>query len=123
VAKGFGAAWSAVELHGGPKRLIEIRRGRHDFGWRISGEVSPRSSIQSEISVEIKTRAGTSSLCESGWHPYISKMGLSCLLLTSDPALLQMMRHSCIAAEVDLELRTDAASVIELSARRHSMAS
>ena len=46
-------------------------------------------------------------------------MGLSCLLLTSDPALLQMMRHSCIAAEVDLELRTDAASAIELSARRH----
>jgi hypothetical protein len=49
----------------------------------------------------------------------LSKMGLSCLLLTSDPALLQTMRDGCIAAEVDLELRTDAASAIELSARRH----
>ena len=30
-----------------------------------------------------------------------------------------MVRNSCIAAEVDVELRTDAASAIELSARRH----
>jgi DNA-binding response OmpR family regulator len=46
-------------------------------------------------------------------------MGLTCLLLTSDPALLEIMRASFSAARVDLELRTDAASAIELSARRH----
>jgi ActR/RegA family two-component response regulator len=46
-------------------------------------------------------------------------MGLTCLLLTSDAALLEVMRNSFSAARVDLELRTDAASVIELSARRH----
>jgi DNA-binding response OmpR family regulator len=49
----------------------------------------------------------------------LTKLGLNCLLVTSDLALLQMMRHSCVAAKVDLELRTDAASAIELSARRH----
>jgi CheY-like chemotaxis protein len=66
-------------------------------------------------------RAGVPpSLYESSDGVYtLSKMGLSCLLLTSDPALLQMMRHSCIAVEINLELRTDAASAIELSARRH----
>ncbi len=45
-------------------------------------------------------------------------MGLSCLLLTSDAALLEVVRTSFNAASVDLELRADAASAIELSARR-----
>jgi CheY-like chemotaxis protein len=46
-------------------------------------------------------------------------MGLNCLLLTSDAELLATMRTSFNAANVDLELRTDAASAVELSARRH----
>jgi ActR/RegA family two-component response regulator len=46
-------------------------------------------------------------------------MRLSCLLLTSDATLLEVMRTSFNAVSVDLELRTDAASAIELSARRH----
>lgn len=46
-------------------------------------------------------------------------MGLRCLLLTSDATLLEIMRTSFNAASVDLELRTDAASAVELSARRH----
>ncbi len=46
-------------------------------------------------------------------------MGLSCLLLTSDATLLEVMRTSFNAASVHLELRIDAASAIELSARRH----
>ena len=46
-------------------------------------------------------------------------MGLSCLLLTSDATLLKVMRTGFSAARVDLELRTDAASAIELSSRRH----
>jgi DNA-binding response OmpR family regulator len=46
-------------------------------------------------------------------------MGLSCLLLTSDATLLKIMRTGFSAASVDLELRTDAASAIELSSRRH----
>jgi CheY-like chemotaxis protein len=46
-------------------------------------------------------------------------MGLSCLLLTSDATLLEVVRTSFNAVRVDLELRTDAASAIELSARRH----
>jgi hypothetical protein len=58
-------------------------------------------------------------LCESRSCAYIDKMGLSCLLLTSDATLLEIMRTSFNAASVDLELRTDAASAIELSARRH----
>ena len=50
---------------------------------------------------------------------YIKEMGLSCLLLTSDASAAEVMRSSFSAARVDLELRTDAASAIELSARRH----
>lgn len=50
---------------------------------------------------------------------YIGKMGLSCLLLTIDATLLKVMRTSFNVVSVDLELRTDAASAIELSARRH----
>jgi hypothetical protein len=46
-------------------------------------------------------------------------MELSFLLLTSDATLVEVMRTSFNAASVDLELRTDAASAIELSARRH----
>jgi DNA-binding response OmpR family regulator len=46
-------------------------------------------------------------------------MGLSCLLLTSDATLLKVMRTGFSAAKVDLELRRDAVSAIELSARRH----
>jgi DNA-binding response OmpR family regulator len=46
-------------------------------------------------------------------------MGLRCLLLTSDAMLLKAMRTGFSAASVDLELRTDAASAIELSSRRH----
>jgi DNA-binding response OmpR family regulator len=46
-------------------------------------------------------------------------MALSCLLLTSDAMLSKLMRTGFSAASVDLELRTDAASAIELSSRRH----
>lgn len=46
-------------------------------------------------------------------------MGLHCLLLTGDPRLLELMRTRFSAAGVELELRNDAASAIELSARRH----
>ena len=76
---------------------------------------------QSSISqVEIKMRARyLRHFANPDGVDTLVKMGLSCLLLTSDPTLLQMMRHSCIAAEVDLELRRDAASAIELAARRH----
>ena len=59
------------------------------------------------------------SLCESWSFAYIEKMGLSCLLLTSDATLLKVMRTGFSAASVDLELRTDAAGAIELSSRRH----
>ena len=44
---------------------------------------------------------------------------MNCLLLTSDPVLLKVIRTSFSAAGVELELRTDAASAIEVSARRH----
>ena len=44
---------------------------------------------------------------------------MSCLLLTSDPALLKVIRTSFSATGVELELRTDAAGAIEVSARRH----
>ena len=46
-------------------------------------------------------------------------MELTCPLLTSDATLLEVMRASFNATSVDLELRTDAASALELSARRH----
>src|SRR6266480_6359361 len=46
-------------------------------------------------------------------------MGLGCLLLTSDAMLLEVIRNNFSAARIGLELRTDAASAIELSARRH----
>ena|SRR5712692_10889365 len=46
-------------------------------------------------------------------------MGLGCLLLTRDATLLKVVRTSFSAASVELELRTDAASAIELAARRH----
>jgi DNA-binding response OmpR family regulator len=45
-------------------------------------------------------------------------MGLNFLLLTSDATLLKVIQSSFSAATVGLELRTDAASAIELSARR-----
>lgn len=46
-------------------------------------------------------------------------MGLNCLLLTSDMTLLEVIRTGFSATSVKLEMRTDAASAIELSARRH----
>lgn len=46
-------------------------------------------------------------------------MGLHCLLLTSDATLLKVAGSSFKAMNVELELRADAASAIELSARRH----
>src|ERR1700694_540706 len=46
-------------------------------------------------------------------------MGLNCLLLTSDATLLEGIRTGFSAASVELEMRADAASAIELSARRH----
>jgi ActR/RegA family two-component response regulator len=61
----------------------------------------------------------TLSPCESRLCAYIEKMELTCLLLTSDATLLEVMRASFNATSVDLELRTDAASALELSARRH----
>ena len=46
-------------------------------------------------------------------------MGLNCLLVTGDAALLEVFRKGFCATSVELEMRTDAASAIELSARRH----
>ena len=46
-------------------------------------------------------------------------MGLNCLLLTRDVTLLEVMRTGFSAMSVELEMRSDAASAIELSARRH----
>lgn len=46
-------------------------------------------------------------------------MGLTCLLLTSDAALLDVVRTTFSAVGVGLELRADAASAIELTDRRH----
>jgi CheY-like chemotaxis protein len=46
-------------------------------------------------------------------------MDLTCLLLTGDGALLKLVRESLGAANVRLEVRTDAASAIELARRRH----
>jgi ActR/RegA family two-component response regulator len=46
-------------------------------------------------------------------------MGLHCLLLTSDTALLKVIGASLSAVGIELEIRTNAASAIDLSARRH----
>jgi hypothetical protein len=48
-------------------------------------------------------------------------MGLTYLLLTStsDVTLLEVIRAGFSATSVDLEMRADAASAIELSVRRH----
>ena len=46
-------------------------------------------------------------------------MGLNCLVLTTDATLLDVFRTGFDAKSVELEMRTDAASTIELSARRH----
>jgi CheY-like chemotaxis protein len=46
-------------------------------------------------------------------------MGLSCLLLTSDAALLDVVRTTFSAVGVGVELRADSASAIELAGRRH----
>ena len=46
-------------------------------------------------------------------------MGLNCLLLTGDATLLEVFRKGLCATSVELEMRSDAASAIELSARRH----
>src|ERR1700704_2722897 len=48
----------------------------------------------------------------------LQKMGLNFLLLTRDATLLKVIQSSFSAATVGLELRTDAASAIELSAHR-----
>ena len=46
-------------------------------------------------------------------------MGLNCLLLTSDATLLEVIRTGFSTTKVELEMRTDARSAIELSDRRH----
>src|SRR5882724_2490993 len=46
-------------------------------------------------------------------------MSLNCLLLTSDATLLELFRTCFSATSVELEMRRDAASAIELSTRRH----
>jgi CheY-like chemotaxis protein len=46
-------------------------------------------------------------------------MSLNCLLVTSDATLLEVFRTGFSATGVELEMRRDAASAIELSARRH----
>jgi len=46
-------------------------------------------------------------------------MGLNCLLLTSDATVLEVFRTSFLATSIELEMCTDAASAIELAARRH----
>jgi CheY-like chemotaxis protein len=46
-------------------------------------------------------------------------MSLNCLLLTSDATLLEVFRTCFSATSVELEMRRDAASAIELSTRRH----
>ena len=46
-------------------------------------------------------------------------MGLTCLLLTSDVTLLEVIRAGFSATNVELEMRADAASAVELLVRRH----
>jgi AmiR/NasT family two-component response regulator len=46
-------------------------------------------------------------------------MGLTSLLLTSDAALLDVVRTTFSALAVGLEVRADAASAMELTGRRH----
>src|SRR5882724_62123 len=46
-------------------------------------------------------------------------MSLNCLLLTSDATLLELFRTCFSATSVELEMRRDAASAIDLSTRRH----
>src|ERR1700720_587932 len=46
-------------------------------------------------------------------------MALNCLLLTSDATLMEVIRAGLSAINVDLEMRTDTSSAIELSMRRH----
>jgi CheY-like chemotaxis protein len=46
-------------------------------------------------------------------------MALHCLLLTRDATLLEVIRAGFRAVNVELEMRTDVTSAIELSARRH----
>ena len=47
------------------------------------------------------------------------RMGLTCLLLTSDAVLLDVVRTTFSAVGVGLELRADATSAIEVTGRRH----
>jgi DNA-binding NarL/FixJ family response regulator len=46
-------------------------------------------------------------------------MGLECLILTEDPALLGDMRATLGAREVSLQSRQDSESAVELASRRH----
>jgi CheY-like chemotaxis protein len=46
-------------------------------------------------------------------------MGLTCLLLTNDAALMNVVRTTFSASRVGLEVRADAESALELAARRH----
>ncbi len=46
-------------------------------------------------------------------------MGLTCLLLTNDAALMNVVRTTFHASRVSLEVRADAESAIELAGRRH----
>jgi hypothetical protein len=49
----------------------------------------------------------------------LRKMGLNCLLLTSDVRLFKAIRNTFEGTSVELEMRTDAPAAIELSGRRH----
>jgi CheY-like chemotaxis protein len=46
-------------------------------------------------------------------------MALNCLLLTNDARLMEVIRAGLSGINVDLEMRTDTTSAIELSMRRH----
>jgi CheY-like chemotaxis protein len=46
-------------------------------------------------------------------------MALTCLLLTQDPMLLEVIRAGFSATSVELEMRADVTSALELATRRH----
>src|SRR5579862_794829 len=46
-------------------------------------------------------------------------MGLECLILTGDPALLSDLRSTLAARGISLQYRQDSDSAIELASRRH----
>ena len=46
-------------------------------------------------------------------------MALNSLLMTQDSTLLEVIRNGFRAANIELEMRTDATSALELATRRH----